>query len=124
MTGSTKDYTFSSDEKVEIANMEKVPASLSWREGSSLVFMDSESFEEVRVDKKIVENAAFLSDGAEVKLLKFMDEVIGLELPTVVEFEVTSIEMVKSTGGNYPATLDSGANILVPAFIKQGEESA
>ena len=121
ITGSTKDYTFSSDEQVEIANMEKVPATLSWREGSSLVFMDSESFEEVRVDNKIVENAAFLSDGAEVKLLKFMDEVIGVELPTVVEFEVTSVEMVKSTGGNYPATLDSGANILVPAFIKQGE---
>ena len=48
ITGSTKDYTFSSDEQVEIANMEKVPATLSWREGSSLVFMDSESFEEVR----------------------------------------------------------------------------
>ena len=122
VNGSTKDHTFTSDEQVEIAELEKLSASLSWREGASLVFMDSETFEEIRVDTKIVDNADFLSDGAEVKLLKFMGEVIGVELPSIVEFDVTNIEMIKSTGGNYPATLDSGASILVPSFIKIGEK--
>ena len=121
ITGSTKDYTFSSDEQVEIAELEKAAASLSWSEGACLVFMDSETFEEIRVDSKVIDNAEYLSDGAEVKLLKFMGDVIGVELPTIAEFNVTSIEMVKSTGGNFPATLDSGASILVPSFIKVGE---
>ena len=121
INGSTKDHTFNSDEQVEIAELEKLSASLSWREDASLVFMDSKTFEEIRVDMKVIDNAAFLSDGAEVKLLKFMGEVIGVDLPSIVEYDVTNIEMVKSTGGNYPATLDSGAVILVPSFIKVGE---
>ena len=78
ITGSTKDYTFSSDEQVEIAELEKAAASLSWSEGACLVFMDSETFEEIRVDSKVIDNAEYLSDGAEVKLLKFMGDVIGV----------------------------------------------
>ena len=121
ITGANKDHTFSSDELVEAAAMEKQQATFSWSDGNNLIFMDTESFEEISVDKQIIDNAKFMIEGSEVKLMKFKGEVIGVDLPTICEFEVESVDMVKSTGGNYSATLNSGAVILVPSFIKAGE---
>ena len=60
-------------------------------------------------------------EGTDVKLFLFKGDVIGVDLPTICEFEVRSIEMIKSAGGNYPALLNSGAKVLVPDFIKVGQ---
>jgi elongation factor P len=123
ISGNTTEKTFTSDEMVEMANMEKQIVNYSWCDESSntLVFLDSETYEEVRVHKDIIDNAKFLVEGNDVKLLLFKGEVIGADLPTVCEFVVDSIDMVKSTSGNYSAVLNSGAKINVPDFIKVGE---
>lgn len=121
VSGSTTEKTFTSDEMVTYAQMAKQMVNYSWKDGTTLVFLDSETYEEVRVDGTLLDNSQYLVEGTDVKLFLFKGEVIGVDLPTICEFEVMSIELVKSAGGNYPATLSSGARVLVPDFIKVGE---
>ena len=58
--------------------LEKEMAQYSWLDGNSYVFMNNETFEEVRVPIDDVDNKAFLVEGQIVKLLKFRDNVIGI----------------------------------------------
>lgn len=84
------------------------------------MFMNSSTFEEVRLAKGTVENSQFLVEGQEVMLLKFRDAVIGVELPQIFEYKVVSIDETKTSAGNQRATLDSGATVMVPMFVKIG----
>eukprot|EP01041_Mallomonas_annulata_P010122 gene10122-21091_t len=88
--------TFTSDEIVEEADLQKEMVQYSWTDGNELVFMNNVTFEEVRALKSIVDNSQFLLEGQEVKLMKFGDDVIGVELPVVCEFEVASIDVTRS----------------------------
>lgn len=121
VSGITMEKTFTSDEMVPLASMSKQMVNYSWKDGTTLVFLDNDTFEEVRVDGALLDNSQYLVEGTDVKLFLFKGEVIGVDLPTICEFEVTQIDLVKSAGGNYPATLSSGAKCLVPDFIKVGD---
>lgn len=121
VSGLTTEKTFTSDEMVELANMDKQMVTFSWCDGDTFVFLDKETFEEVRVTRDVLDKSQYLVEGSDVKLFLFKGEVIGVDLPTISEFEVTHIEMIKSAGGNYPATLNSGAKVLVPDFIRVGQ---
>lgn len=79
--------------------------------------MNMETFEERRVDRDELENAELMREGQAVKLLKFRDKIIGVELPDVVELKVTAVE--DSAAGNF-ALLESGGRIKVPAIVKEG----
>jgi len=120
ITGFTHEQTFTSDEMVEHADLEKEAVQYSWSDGQDFIFMNS-LFEEVRLSKESVDKQGqFLLEGQEVKLLKFKDAVIGLELPTICEYTVESLDESKSIGSNCPAVLNCGATVLVPLFIKEG----
>lgn len=58
--------------------------------------MNSRTFEEVQVAKDDIELWEFLVEGQEVKLLKFREKVIGVELPNTFEYEVMTIDETKS----------------------------
>lgn len=120
VSGFTHDKTFTSDETVEHAEMERQMASYSWADSTSLVFMNTETFEEIRIPKSLVENSHFLVDGQEVKLLKFRDAVLGVEIPVISEYEVTEVDPSKEHGGNMMATIQTGHALWVPVFIKPG----
>ena len=62
---------------IPIIELEKEVAQYSWLDDKSYVFMNNETFEEVRVPVDDVDNKAFLVEGQNVKLLKFRDNVIG-----------------------------------------------
>lgn len=120
ISSQTFEKTFTSDEVVEMAAMEKEPAHFSWADSNSCMFMNTETFEEVRVPKEDIDNMEFLFEGLEVKLVKFRDSVIGVELPNVVVYDVVSVDDTKEAGGMVPSVLNSGASIMVPKFIKDG----
>ena len=64
-----------------------------------------------------VENADFLREGQAVKLLKFRDRVIGVELPDTIE---CTVEDTESGASGTVAVLDTGARLSVPEFVKPG----
>lgn len=88
--------------------------------------MDMETFEESMIEASVVvDTKKWLSEGMECTLVSFKERVIEVVVPKTMEFEVVETEPnVKgntSSAHTKPATLDCGAVVTVPGFIKQGE---
>ena len=91
--------------------------------------MHRETYEQVHLDKDFVENADLMKEGQNVEMMVWADneEILTCELPSFVELEVTYTEpAVKgntaSTNALKEATLETGAKIMVPLFIQNGEK--
>lgn len=79
-TSARFEKTFTSDESVEEAFYEKTKAQFSWEEGDTLVFLDSATFEEIRVEKKAADADMKFIDGDVYKLMKCEGRYIGIEV--------------------------------------------
>jgi elongation factor P len=126
INGRVVDQTFRSGEKVEKPDMEEKEMQYLYREGDNFVFMDNATYDQVYLTKdQVGEQARFLQDNINIKLLYFNQEPLDLELPNFVELTVTSTEPGfkgdTATGGNKPATVETGAVIQVPLFISEGD---
>ncbi len=125
-TGSVVERTFRAGETVPQANLEKRNMQHTYKDGDQYVFMDMETFEETRLDPdKIGDGVKYITEGMEVNIVKWDEQVLEVELPTSVVLEVTQTDPgVKgdtATGGSKPATLETGAQVMVPLFISIGE---
>jgi elongation factor P len=128
LTRAVFDKTFKASDKFKDPDLEQVPASYLYTDGDGSHFMDQESYETVTLRDEMVGDALdFLIEGAIIELHKFNGNPIGLQLPTHVELEVTYTEPGSrgdTASGNVtkPAKLETGIEIRVPLFIKQGEK--
>src|SRR3954447_6714117 len=127
LTNAVFEKTFKAGEKFKQPDLQVVAASYLYSDGSGSHFLDQESYDTLTLAEGVVGNALdLLIGGTIVELLKYNGNPIGLELPTFVELEVTATEPgVKgdSPGGSTkPATLETGLEIRVPLFIKEGEK--
>jgi elongation factor P len=128
LTRAVFDKTFKASDKFKDPDLEQVPASYLYTDGDGSHFMDQESYETVTLRDEMVGDALdFLVEGAIIELHKFNGNPIGLQLPTHVELEVTYTEPGSrgdTASGNVtkPAKLETGIEIRVPMFIKQGEK--
>jgi elongation factor P len=128
LTRAVFDKTFKASDKFKDPDLEQVPASYLYTDGDGSHFMDQTSYETVTLRDEMVGDALdFLIEGAIIELHKFNGNPIGLQLPTHVELEVTYTEPGSrgdTASGNVtkPATLETGIEIRVPLFIKQGEK--
>lgn len=126
-TGNTVERTFRAGETVPQANLEKRTMQHTYKDGSEYVFMDMQTYEETRLnDENLGERVNFLKEEMEVNIIFWDEKVIEIELPTSVVLEVTDTDPgVKgdtATGGTKPATVETGAQIMVPLFISIGEK--
>lgn len=127
VNGKTIEYNFKAGERVETGDVERRKANFLYVAGKEYAFMDNQNFEQISLSKeKIGDQANYLKEGLEVNLLSFNDAIIDLELPAKVELKVTSAaEAVKgnSASGNVTkmATVETGYEVAVPMFIKEGE---
>ena len=125
-TGNVVEKTFRAGETVPQANLEKSVMQHTYKEGDDFVFMDMESYEESRLtEAQIGDRVKYLKEGMEVNVVRWEDQIMEVELPNSVVLEVTQTDPgVKgdtATGGNKPAVVETGAQIMVPLFISQGE---
>jgi len=126
MKGNTIENTYRSGEKFETAMIEKVAHQYTYEDGNTFFFMNSETFEEVPVDSKVVdEKIDWIEEGMEVNLIFFKGGVIELVVPQTHVYEISETEpnMKGNTAQGYtkPATLSCGATISVPGYLEQGE---
>ncbi len=124
-TGYTKEFTFRGGEKMVRAHIERRPATFLYANDDEYTFMDSESYDQPTVGSKLLgDGAKWLKEGLEVNLVSYNDEIIGVELPNFVELVVTETEPGykgdTATGATKPATVETGASVLVPLFIDVG----
>jgi elongation factor P len=128
LTNAVFEKTFKAGDKFREPDLQLVPASYLYSDSHGSHFLDQESYETLTLADEVVGNALeFLIAGALLELLKYNGNPIGLELPKFVELEVASSEPgvrgdSSSGGTTKPATLETGLEIRVPLFIKEGEK--
>jgi elongation factor P len=127
-SGKTVDKTFNADVKVEVANVDKRTMQYLYNDGTSFVFMDTGTFEQLEVPPEVVGDATnFLLESQEAIVATNDGNVLYIELPASVELEVQytepGLQGDRSTGGTKPATLETGHQISVPLFIVTGSGS-
>ena len=128
ITRAVFDKTFKAGDKFKEPDLEMVDASYLYSDNDGSYFLDQESFETVTLTGDMVGDALdYLLEGAIVQLHKFNGNPIGLQMPAQVELEVTYTEPgvrgdTASGAVTKPAKLETGIEIRVPFFIKQGEK--
>ncbi len=125
-TGGVVERTFRAGETVPQANLEKSTMQHTYKEGDDYIFMDMESYEESRLTAaQIGDRVKYLKEGMEVNVVRWNEQVMDVELPNSVVLEIVETDPgVKgdtATGGSKPAKLETGATVMVPLFIAQGE---
>jgi elongation factor P len=127
-TRAVFDRTFKAGDKFKEPDLTQVPAGYLYTDGQGSHFMDQESFDTLTLGEDMLGDARdFLVDGLIVQVLLFNGNAIGLQLPPQVELTVTYTEpgvRGDTTSGNVskPAKLETGIEIRVPLFIKEGEK--
>ncbi len=125
-TGSTMDRTYRPVDKVGKPNLEEKTVFYSYQEGDFYVFSDTETYEEIRVGRDVLEDKKyFLIENSECTILFFNDKPIDITLPTFIEKVITETEPGArgdtATNVMKPAKLDNGYELQVPLFINTGD---
>ena len=126
--GRILENTFTAGAKVETINVERRPYQFLYGDEEGFNFMHEETYEQISLPKDAVENADLMKEGQHVEMMFVADEerCLTCELPTYVTLEVTYAE--PAVKGNTASTsalkefaLETGAKIMVPLFINQGD---
>lgn len=126
-SGNTVEKTFRAGETVPQAVIEKTDMQHTYRDGEDLVFMDMETYEEVRLTAEAIgDQVKYLKEEMSVTVVIWNGQILEVELPNSIVLEVTQTDPgVKgdtATGGTKPAILETGAQVMVPLFISIGEK--
>jgi elongation factor P len=128
LTRGVFDKTFKAGDKFKEPDLAVVSASYLYSDGDGSHFLDQESFETLTLSADVIGDATdYLVDGTVIELQKYEGNPIGIELPQFVELAVAYTEPgvkgdTSSGSVTKPAKLETGLEIKVPLFIKQGEK--
>lgn len=125
-TGRVVDKTFRPEQKFEQVRVETRTMTYIYDEPDQVVFMDSESYEQLSLPKSVLEGRFDLMKlNMEVEVLFVDGQASDVELPTWVDLEVTEtapgVRGDTVSGGSKTAVLETGANVQVPLFIETGD---
>ena len=128
-TGKVIENTFNAGVKIDIARVERRPYQFLYADDMGFNFMHMETFEQITIQQDMIENQDLYKEGQEVEIVYHADTEtpLSVELPPFVELEITYSEPgvrgdTSSSTALKPATLETGAEIMVPIFIQQGEK--
>ena len=128
LTRAVFEKTFKAGDKFKEPDLSVISASYLYSDGDGSHFLDQESFEPLTLSAKTMGDAlGYLVDGTIIELQKYEGNPIGIELPMFVELVVAYTEPgvkgdTSSGSVTKPAKLETGLDIKVPLFIKQGEK--
>jgi elongation factor P len=127
-TGKVIDNTFNAGVKVNTVRVERRPYQYLYKDEMGFNFMHTETFEQVFIAPDMIENADLMKEGQiiEINFHAETETPLTAELPPFVELEITAT--IPGEKGNTasstalkPATVETGAEIMVPLFITEGE---
>jgi elongation factor P len=125
-SGKVVDRTFNAGVKVDVATVDRREMQYLYREGADFVFMDTEDYDQPRVPAAVVGDAAnYLLEEQTVTVAFNEGNALYVDMPAAVELTISQtdpgVQGDRSTGGTKPATLETGATIQVPLFIRVGD---
>jgi elongation factor P len=125
--GKVIDNTFPAGHKIDIVRVERRKFQFLYSDDSGFHFMDNDTYEQVMIQKEMIERSDLLKEGENVEMLYHSENNIPLtiELPQYIELKVTYTEPGvrgdTATNVTKPATVETGAEIKVPIFINEGD---
>ncbi len=128
-TGKVIDNTFSSGHKIDVQRVERRSYQYLYNDDIGFNFMHNETFEQIPIQKELINAPQFLKEGDIVEIVYHADTETPLfaELPVNVVLEVTYTEPglkgdTASSTALKPATVETGATVNVPLFVNQGDK--
>lgn len=127
-TGKVIENTFNAGVKVDVVRVERRPYQYLYKDDMGFNFMHTETFEQISLNPDMIENADLMKEGQliEVNFQAENETPLTAELPPFVELEIT--QTIPGEKGNTasstalkPATLETGAEIMVPIFINEND---
>ena len=125
--GRVLERRFNIGEKLEDVRVERRPYQYSYNEGEHYHFLNQETWEDVIIDKSLINGVDYLKEGEMVDVVSdaSTETVLFAELPVKVQLKITYTEpgLKGDTATNTlkPATVETGATVRVPLFIEEGE---
>jgi elongation factor P len=125
-SGAVVERTFNAGVKVDQAMLDKREMSYSYHDGTSWMFMDSQTYDQMPIDESILgEDTQWLVENQSVYVAMYEGKPISVELPASVELAIShtdpGVKGDRVSGATKPATLQTGATIQVPLFVETGD---
>ncbi len=126
-TGALVEDTYNTNIKIERARVDRLPMQYLYSMGDSYVFMNNETYEQLELpQEKIADQVKYLKEGLELTISMYEGEILGIQLPEKIEYEIVETsEAVKGNTTNNAtkdAKIETGYTVKVPLFISQGEK--
>jgi elongation factor P len=126
LSGSIAERTFLSGERVDKPDLEEKVMEYLYTDGDHYYFMDSETFEQISIDDKVIEDAVpYMKENEKVTVLFYNGSPISLDLPQFIEIEIAETDPGFKgdtvTTSYKPAKLVTGGQVMVPLFVSTGD---
>lgn len=127
INGKVAEINYHPGDKVEEANLQRKKVDYLYNDGSNYYFMSQDDFEQFSIEKESIANQiGFMKDGDKVDALYFNNNPVSISLPPKVELKIVSApDGVKGNSAQGRVTktaeLETGMNIQVPLFVKEGD---
>ena len=127
LNGAVLEKTFRTSEKFPEPDVEIASVSFLYSDGDGFHFMDQSTYDQFALsEESIGEDRWYLKEGLVLDVFKFNGVPVSLQLPLIVELAIASTEPgvrgdTASGGTTKPATLETGLEVRVPLFMKEGE---
>ena len=126
INGGVVEKTFRPTEKCPQARIDRKDMQYLYAEGDLYNFMDTETYDQIALNSDTVGDALkFVNENEMVKVCSYNGNVFTIEPPLFVELEITDTEPGfkgdTATGATKPAIVETGAKVMVPLFVNQGE---
>ena len=126
--GRVLENTFSAGHKIDVVRVETHTYQYLYAEGDDFHFMNTETFEQITLNKNVLDNPDLLKEGTNVmvQVNTETDLPLSVDMPASIILEVTYTEPGlkgnTATNATKPATVETGASINVPLFINEGDK--
>ena len=127
-SGKVIDNTFSSGHKIDSIRVETSKYQFLYNDSDQFHFMNTDDYEQINIDKKIIESSELLKEG-EIVTISINSEdgmPLSVDMQASVTLEITQTEPGvkgnKATIATKPAITETGARINVPLFINEGDK--
>ena len=127
ISGGVIERSFRPTEKFPAARIDRTDMQYLYNDGDLYYFMNVETYDQIALNPDIIgDSLKFVKENEMVKVCSFNGNVYSVEAPLFVELEVTETEPGlkgdTATGATKPATVETGAMVLVPLFVEIGDK--
>lgn len=127
INGGVIEKTFRPTEKFPQARIDRVDMQYLYADGDLFNFMNMETYDQLAVDSETVgDSLKFVKENDVVKICSYNGSVFAIEAPLFVELEITDTEPGfkgdTAQGATKPAIVETGAQVMVPLFVNQGDK--